>query len=337
MSHGELWRRQFAVGKEVTAGVPVAATRRVYLQDASPQDTREPTVHEFDTGDVNRIRAVTLGPVQAGGGASMQMSADELVEWALVGYQGGVTATTPMGATNNRLWTFVPTTALDSLSLEFDNGAGLFVMPGTRVNQFTFSANVTGPATVALDLFGTGVNTLGAFASVAQRDIRFLQGYQMRFYVNNAGTANWGTTVAPTELPGTLMNYQVQVNRNLSRVYTADNSLAANAVILQTLNVTATYTVKAASASVAAELSAYTAESNRLVRVSHIGPVSETGMDAGTSRTVDIDVAGKWTGRQLSGNDQGVATYQFNMQGQYDSVVAFTTRLRCLNARASAF
>jgi hypothetical protein len=340
VSHGEVWRKQFALGLETTAGTAVVATRRMYLQDGSIDDPREPTVQEFDTGDVNRIRAVTLGPVQAQGAATIQVSADELIEWALMGYQGGVTPTTPAGATLNRLWTFVPSTSVASATLEVDRGGftnGLWKMAGTQVDQYTFSANVTGPATVALGLFGTAVTSLGSFASLAQRSITFLQGYQMKFYVDPAGTANWGGSSAPTELPGTLMNYQVQVQRNLARVYTADNSLNANAVIQQTLNVTATYTVKASSTQNTAQLTAYTNETNRLVRVSHIGPAGEAGMDAATSRTVDVDVAGKWTGRQLSGTDQGVATFQFNLQGVYDSTVAFTTRLRCLNARTTAF
>ena len=340
MTHGEVWRRQFALGLESTPGTAVAATRRVYLQDGSVDDPREPTAHEFDTGDVNRIRAVTLGSVQAAGAGTLQTSAEELVEWALIGYQGAVTPVAVPAETGNQMWTFIPSTSIASATMEVDRtgaAGGLFKMAGTRVNQFTFAANVTGPATAELELFGTDVTTLTSFAAVAQRDIRFVQGYQMRFYVDTGGTATWGTTVAPTELPGTLMNYQVQVQRNLARVYTADNTLGANAVVMQTLNVTGTYTVKAASSQVAAQLTAYTAETNRLVRVKHIGPVSETGMFAGTSREVDIDVAGKWTGRQLSGTDQGVATYQFTIQGVYDSTLAFTTRLRLKNARTTAW
>lgn len=339
MSHGELWRRQYAVGLETTPGTAVAATRRIYLQDSDIGDSRDSNAVEFDTGDVNRVRAVTLGPTQAGGSASMLMSAEELVEWGLVGYQSGVTGAAVSGETNNFLWNFVPTTTLAALTLERDDGARTFKMAGVRVNQFTFSGDATGAATVALDLFGVDYTTLGSFASVAQRSIYYMQGYQMLFYVDAFGTATWGATAgaAPTLVAGTLLNYTVTVNRNLSRVYTADNTLAANATIVGPLTVTATYTFKAAATPVTAELTAYGAETQRLVRVRHIGPVSETGMFATSSRTVDIDVAGKWSARTLSGDAQGVAVYEFSLTGIYDSVNAFTTRLRLKNARTAAW
>jgi hypothetical protein len=339
MSHGEIWRRQFGVGLETTVGTPVVATRRVYLQDADIGDSRDSTPVEFDTGDVNRVRAVTLGPTQAGGSLSMLMSADELVEWGLVGYQGGVTAAAVSGETGNQMWNFVPSTTLASLTLERDDGARTFKMAGVRVNQFTFSGDATGAATVGMDLFGVDYTALGSFAAVAQRTITYMQGYQMLFYVDAFGTATWGATggTAPTLIAGTLLNYTVTVSRNLSRVYTADNTLAANATIVGPLTVEATYTFKSSATPVAAELTAYGAETQRLVRVRHQGPASESGMFAGSSRTVDIDVAGKWSARTLSGTAQGVATYEFSLTGVYDSVNAFTTRMRLKNARTTAW
>jgi hypothetical protein len=339
MSHGELWRRQYAIGLETVAGTAVPATRRIYLQDSDIGDSRDSTAVEFDTGDVNRVRAVTLGPTQAGGSANLLMSADELIEWGLVGYQSGVVAVAVSGETGNQMWSFVPSTALSSLTLERDDGARTFKMAGVRVNQFTFSGDATGAATVGLDLFGVDYTTLGAFASVAQRSITYMQGYQMLFYVDAFGTATWGATagVAPTLIAGTLLNYQVTVGRNLSRVYTADNTLAANATIVGPLTVNATYTFKAAATPVTAELTAYGAETQRLVRVRHVGPASEAGMFAGSSRTVDIDVAGKWSARTLSGDAQGVATYEFTLIGVYDSVNALTTRMRLKNARTTAW
>jgi hypothetical protein len=337
VSHGEVWRRQFAVGLETTVGTAVAATRRVYLQDADIGDSRDSTPVEFDTGDVNRVRAVTLGPTQAGGSLSMLMSADELVEWGLVGYQSGVTASAVAGETGNQMWSFVPSTSLASLTLERDDGARTFKMAGVRVNQFTFSGDATGAATVGLDLFGVDYTALGSFAAVAQRSITYMQGYQMLLYVDPFGTATWGTTTAPTLVAGTLLNYTVTVSRNLSRVYTADNTLAANATIVGPLTVEATYVFKAAATPVATELTAYGAETMRLVRVRHQGPTSEAGMFAGSSRTVDIDVAGKWSARTLSGTAQGVTTYEFTLTGVYDSVNAFTTRMRLKNARTTAW
>lgn len=337
MSHGEIWRRQFAVGLETVVGTAAVATRRSYLQDADIGDSRDSAAVEFDTGDVNRVRAVTLGPTQAGGSLGLLMSADELVEWGLVGYQGAVTPVAVSGETGNQQWTFVPSTALASLTLERDDGARTYKMAGVRVNQFTFSGDATGAATVGLDLFGVDYTTLGSFAAVGQRTMTYMQGYQMQFFVDPFGTATWGTTTPATIVAGTLLNYQVTVGRNLSRVYTADNTLAANATIVGPLTVTATYTFKAAATPVATELTAYGAETMRLVRVRHIGPVSETGMFATSSRTVDIDVAGKWSARTLSGTSQGVTVYEFSLTGVFDSANAFTTRMRLKNARTAAW
>src|SRR6266536_2277616 len=107
---GETWRQQIQVGKETTPGTAVAATRILYLENTSIKftKTREARFHRFATGTRDNVRAYTSGAVAAGGEAKLSVSGEELLEWLLLGIQGGVTPTTPAGATLARLWTFKP-------------------------------------------------------------------------------------------------------------------------------------------------------------------------------------------------------------------------------------
>src|SRR5690242_20592530 len=95
---GELFRGTFQLGKEVTPGTPVAATRVLYVDPAGVLTrVRTPVPHMFMTQTRDNTRALTAGPVQATGTLKIPVSSDELIEPFLLAIKGGVTPTTPSG------------------------------------------------------------------------------------------------------------------------------------------------------------------------------------------------------------------------------------------------
>jgi hypothetical protein len=197
---GQLWSSTVQWGREVVAGTPVAATRKMYLREPSLTRTRAPRIHRFMTGGRDNIRDLTLGPVQAGGALQMPLSADELPELLLISVQGAVTPSTPSGATLARLWTFKPG-SLDSVTMEWDDGARAWQGQGMAGNQLTISGAVGDENQVSLDLFGTDVVAGSMTGSLADRVPSFIEGWRTRLYIDPAGS------VGLTPVPGILRNW----------------------------------------------------------------------------------------------------------------------------------
>jgi hypothetical protein len=435
---GELWRERLQFGRESAYGTAVAATRIAYVSDPKFNRTREPRIHRFATGTRERIRAVTLGPAQVSGQVTLPVSADELIEWLLISLQGGVTPTTPSGGTATRLWTFVPSATLDSMTIEYNDGDNNWRLRGVYGSKITFSGSVMGENNVTIELFGKEQEVLGSLTgSLTERTPTFIEGWQTRLYADA-----FGGTPGTTQLSGVLINWTVEISLNLGRKYTADNTLEMKAAIVGEAEATAKLTFEAATTHADTEYSNWNGETARLLRlemgqreqietnpVNEVQSLSITGSPTGGSftlsfrgqttsaiaynataaavqaalealpaigsgnvvctggplpgtavtitfqnvlgglnvpqisvasnnltggtsptpsvstttqgvgykRAVQIDLPGKWTAVDTSGEDEGTRTYEFSLQGYYDTTNAFSVAIRCYNNRTSAF
>lgn len=257
---GELWRRKVQIGKETTYGTPVAATRIAYVDDPSLTRERESRPHMFATGTRERVRAHTLGPVAAGGQVTLPMSADELLEWLLISIQGNVSPSTPAGATLARLWSFKPSTTIDSMTMELDDGANVWEMYGIYGAKITISGSVSGENTVTVDLFGKDKIASSLTGALSERTPTFMEGWETRLYADT-----FGGTALTTQLGGVLINWTIEIELNPGRKYTADNTLAMNSVVVGEVGVTAQLTFEASSSLVDTEYANWDAETNRLI------------------------------------------------------------------------
>jgi hypothetical protein len=268
---GQLWSSKIQIGKETTAGTPVAATRVEYWRDPVLTITQDPRPKRFATGTRDNVRGYTNGPVQAAGSFTVPMSSDEMIELLLTTVQGSVTPTTPSGSTLARLWTFKPSTTLDSLTVEWDDGARVWQGTGIRGNQLKIEGGAMDENVVSLDLFGTNVVNIGALTgSLAERVPTFLEGWQARLYIDTFGSAFGGTLMSQL-----LRNWSVTFNNQLGRVYTADNTLATNRITTGELEVNATLTFDAAAAQALTEFTNWQAGTKRGVRLEFVGPASD--------------------------------------------------------------
>lgn len=286
---GQLWSGTLQIGKETTPGTAVAATRKLYTREPALTIERDPRVHRFATTTRDNVRAYTNGPVMAGGSLSMPMSADEILEMLSIGVQGGVTPTTPSGATNARLFTFKPAGALDSATLEWADGARTWQGVGFKGNSLTISGAANEANDLSVDLFGNDVVAGSLTGALSERVPTFFEGWQTRLYIDPfAGTP--GTT----PVPGVLRNWTVTINNNLARVYTADNTLAANRLTAGELDMTAQFTFDAYQSRSLTEFNNWAAGTQRMVRLEFLGPADE--IEAGANEVQTITVSGTPTG-----------------------------------------
>lgn len=305
---GQLWSTAVQIGKETTPGTVVAATRKVYYREPMFNRQRAAREHRFATGTRDNRRAVTNGPVEANGSLSLSMSADEIIELLQITIQGGVTPTTPAGATNARLWTFKPGGSIDSASFEFDDGARVQKALGMRGNSMTIAGAAEEENTLSLDLFGTDVTIGGSLTgSLTERVPTFMEGWQTRIFLDAFGTS----TPRSTPIPGFLRNWSIVFNGNLDRVYTADNTLAANRVTTGEIDVTATLTVDAYSAQTTSEYSNWDAGTKRHLGLEFLGPANE--IEAGANEVQTLAT----TGTPAGGN------FTLVVMGQTTAVIAF--------------
>lgn len=280
---GQLWSGTLQIGKETVAGQASAATRKLYTREPVLTIERDPRVHRFATTTRDNVRAYTNGPVMAGGSLSMPMSADEILEMLAISVQGSVTPTTPSGATDARLFTFKPAGALDSATLEWADGARTWQGAGFRGNSLTITGAANEANDLSVDLFGTNVVAGSLTGALAERVPTFFEGWQTRLYIDAfAGTP--GTT----PIPGVLRNWTVTINNNLARVYTADNTLAANRITSGELDMTASFTFDAYQSRSLTEFNFWAAATQRLVRLEFIGPADEIEVGADEAQTITV-------------------------------------------------
>lgn len=271
---GELFRSTAQVGVETTYGTPVAATRIVYLND-QPVLTRErePRPRMFATGDRQNQRAATLGPTVVGGNIRFPLSSAEIIEWLLITLQGGVTPTTPTGATNGRLWTFGSGgLTLDSATLEYNDGATAYRGYGIYGNSLTIEGSANAEAMCSVALFGIERSANALTGSLTQRVPTFIDGYETISFVDALGG-----TPGNTQIPSFLTQWSLTFTNNLDRKYLADNRNRMNRAVLGAMGVTAQLTIEAANAQAAIELANWDNVTKRLVTLRFGGNTAIAG------------------------------------------------------------
>jgi hypothetical protein len=278
--------------------------------------TRSANLHKFATGTRDNMRAYTSGPVIAGGQAKLPVSADELVEWLLLGVAGGVTPTTPTGATLARLWSFTPSTSLDAATIERNDGANLFRLWGTRVNKMTIAGSVGGANDATLDWFAQNRedNWAGPLTgALSSRTPTFMEGWQTRLWLANFNTSG---AVPPAGanaalLPPCLINWEVMFDGGLGRKFTAANTKAAYSVTLGELTITAKLSLEASVAAAVTELTNWNNDTKRLLTLEFLGPADE--IEAGANEVQLVTITGTPTG----------GTFTLTFAGQTTAPIAF--------------
>ncbi|GAC1326376.1 MAG: hypothetical protein NVSMB2_25430 [Chloroflexota bacterium] len=258
------------LARETTPGVPLPATRVLYVDPAAVLTrVRKPNPHMFMTTTRDNVRALTVGPVEAAGTLKLPVSADEIIEPLLLAIKGGVTPTTPGGTVLGRQWVFSPSSATlpDAGTIEWNDGMRAWQGTGMYVNTWDIAGSVLGQNEISIGLFGQNIAPLAAITpALVQRTPSFFEGWETALYIDA-----FGGTPGTTVIPGQLISWSVKFGNNLTRKYTASNTLAASAVPIGALTVTGDLVFEAASGTVMNEYYAWengsASPTKRLVRL----------------------------------------------------------------------
>ena len=325
---GELWRQTFQIGKETTPGTAVAATRKMYfnVDDSRLSREREPRPKKFATQSRDNVRAMTLGSEVVGGTVSLPLSSSEIIELLLMALRGGVTGVQQTAA---YLWTFTPGETLDSATLEWYDGARGWQMAGAYVNKLQIAGSVNDETKITAELFGMTMNQQSITAGLSDRTPDFIEGWETKLFVDD-----FGATPGTTQVTGTLKNWDVSIENNLSRKYFAENTQSAGAIIIGELSVKAKFTIEASPAFALTEFNNWDGETKRLVRLDF----GNNDVISGTEKKfVTVDLPGAWDAYDLGGTDEGTRTYELGLQYIYDPTNAFGLQIRCQNDRSAAW
>lgn len=328
---GELWRQTAQYGVESVYGTAVAATRIGYFESVRLTDERDPRPHDFMTGTREQTRAFTQGPSMVSGQVSLPMSADELIELLLITINGSVTPTTPGGGTLSRLWTFKPGNTLNSMTLEYDDGATARRGAGIYGDTLTIEGAANDTNMVTVGLFGKSRTANALTGSLASRTPTFIEGWESKIYIAAHGTAPGSAPV----LAGALTKWKVDIANGLGRKFTADNVNTTNKATIGKIAVTAELEFEAVATGISTEVANWEAVTGRIVRLEFGQNVT---IETTLKKFVTVDLPGYWTTPDMTGEDANTRTYKFGLQAVYDPTsVAAMLQIIAQNARTAAW
>jgi hypothetical protein len=302
-------------------------------EDSRLSREHEPRPYRFATGTRDNVRGFTLGPQVAGGTVSLPMSSSEIIEPLLMSVRGGVTPSTPGGATLARLWEFEPSgaggsTALDSATIEWHDGARAWAEHGCYGNTIRFAGAANGEHIVTCELFGTALELETLTPALADRTPDFISGWETSFYIDDIeGPAR------TTEEPCVLLSWDVTIGNNLGRKYGAHASQQACAITVGELTCESTLTVEASDAVVAAEFANWIAPTPRLVTIVFGTQEIETGQNAEVVLVLPL----YWTAFDLGQSADGTRVYELRGTYLYSSSLGYGVQVACKNARTTAW
>ena len=323
---GELYNQVWEVGVETTAGTPVTRTRKMYFTpDSVFKRIRNPRAHKFATGTRDNTRAFTLGPEMSQGTLTMPMSSSEIVEFLLMALDGTVT---PTGATA-KTWVFKPGNTLDFCTFGWSDGARPWRVAGAYGSKLKISGNVKGENNVSLDVLGMAMTQTALTGGFSDRVPDFIEGWETRLFIDT-----FGGTAGSTQVTGTLINWDIEIDNQLAQKYFAQNANTVQAITAGEIAVKAKLLFEASPAGTLTEYNNWDAATKRLVRLSFGRNVLISGSDY---YEVTVDIPGAWEAVDLGQTDENTRAYEMSLQYVYDPTNTFGVQIRAINTRATAY
>lgn len=308
---GELFQDVTQLGKETTYGTAVAATRIAYCNGMPVLTrTRASRPRQLADGTRHNQRAATLGPTEVGGTFEIPLSASEILEWLLITLQGGVTPTTPTGAVNGRLWTFVGgASAVDSATIEYHDGAAPYRGYGIYGNELKISGDANGVQSASVTVFGLEREAHALTGSLTQRVPTIHEGFETLAFID-AFSASFGVK----QIPNWLQKWEITYSNNLQRKYLANNRNRMAFPVLTPMSLKAALTIEAAAGQSTTELANWDAVTRRGLELrfgyNSNNPISG---DTAINEAQTLTKGGTWS----------AGTYTLSVLGQVTSALAF--------------
>jgi len=244
-----------------------------------------------------------------------------------------VTSTTP-GLYSANLWTFTPGTQIDSATIPWYDGARGWNGTGMRGGSLKITGDVNTATTVSLTLAGQNLLAGGLTGGLSDRVPDFHEGWETRIAIDNLGTPPGTTNVA-----GTLLSWDISMDNAIDWKYTADNTLAANAILLGALTCTAKFKLEAAPQAALTEFNNWdnAGTENPITRMIRLTFGNNTILTGAFTTFVTVDLPGSWTMVDLGQTEGATRCYEFSYSYIYSPNDLFGVQIRCQNGRTAAF
>jgi hypothetical protein len=248
-----------------------------------------------------------------------------------VALANGAPPATNQTGTGANIWTFIPSTTIDSQTWEWRDGYNDWQESGVYVDtlKLTWSAAANGDTMLDVTLFGKDRVNNALTGSLTTRSPIWVEGWETSVFLDALGSAP-GTTRYGTAISG-----DVTISRGLGRKYFANNTQATGSVPLGVFGCTGTVVLEGDSASLV-EYADWDASVARMLRLRFGSNGAALGASA-LRRTVFFDLPAFWTAWDLSGADAGTKVAKATFQYSYDPTNAFSFRAIAVNNRSAAY
>jgi hypothetical protein len=291
--------RKLQIGKESTAGTPVAATT-VWRGEGTGADNREVVFPAEDVGILGGLDRAFTPKLEASVDMAETPATFEQLPYIL---EAGIAAETPTqdGAGTGYVYEYAfPTTAQNvpkTYTIEHGDDQQAEEIEYCHVTELT----IAGAAGESLNMSATWkgrqsatTSYTGAVAIPTVEEILFGTG---KLYIDPTSTYP-----ATTQKSNTLLNAELAVTTGMQAVYTADNlyfSFIKNVMPEITLNITFEH-----DSTAVAEIAAWRAGTARSVRLEFTGSDLTTGATYDEKKLI-IDLVGKWESFEALGEQDG--------------------------------
>lgn len=337
------------IGKELTRGTAVAATRRILTEGATFRNLE--SLKTFENQIQGTLAMSATPPVVTRNHTefelTMPLDFEQVLLALLSGMKGGVTPTTP-GTGEGRLWTFTPAVASDPLpdtyTIEFSeadmdaspNALGLEAPYG-----FATSIQITGSEDslpeLSIGMVARQTSLAVATAAISLPTVSYSPNARWGIYIDSAWAGLGGT-----QITGQIMGFQWTFDGFLRPVYRLDNRSALDFARYEfkprNVDLTLDTMLDAASGGlVPTEDSLKTAGTKRFVRVELTGDAF-VAPDTGLNRFVRLDgcyVHAEDSMQERGGENEGNVTNRLHLTGFYDSTQAQDVEVVVQNNLAS--
>ncbi len=319
---GELWRGNWAIGKETVYNTPVAGSRLLYTRSDSVLNTGVTVEDEhYAINRRDNVLGHSVGPLEPTGRLSVQMDPDEILEFLDITI--GAADTTGVGPYTH---VFTPgNTAPNSGTLYVSDGANPWRQSGVYGNQLRIQGGANTRNILSLDAFGGGFVANAFPSGLTERAADFIQGWQTNFYLDDLGD-----TPGSSQVQGVLVNWDLTFDNQLQRLYTAQNTNFMRRAVLGEIAAGGRFLMVADQALTLAELNHFLAnDAKRLVRLRFLR--------AGGTYYVDVDLPGVWTAADLGQAEAGLRAYGMDYRYEYDATNAFGFQVTCVSTRATLY
>jgi tail tube protein len=316
---GEVALRKIQAALEVTRGVDLAATRKVYATGtmAKKIDLLRPLE---DRGTFTRNYRSTLGVIEASFPMQGGLTYEDLPWWSQLAIKGGVTSS--LVDTTARRWAFVPSQTTDDLaSATFEAGddTQAFQMNYGMVDKFEITGAINSYWAFTVDVIGTDMSKTTFTGALGDRTVEDINMYLTKCAIGAAGA------VPSSYMTGRFIGFKFNLDNHLSRKYFADGvAPTLGGIGREKREITLEVTMEGNAATIT-ERDTYEAGTPRVVRITALGSLI-AGSSPSHFRTADLIVPGKWRSFDM-GNRETNTVFTAILDSEYDTALAYDMSL----------